>query len=45
MAMKLLSLDVKEQGIALCSVHPGFMRTEMTKNVGFDKYYDSGGGK
>src|ERR1700753_613347 len=45
MAMKLLSLDVKEQGIALCSVHPGFMRTEMTKNVGFDKFWETGGGK
>jgi hypothetical protein len=24
---------------------PGFMRTEMTKGVGFDKYYDAGGGE
>jgi NAD(P)-dependent dehydrogenase (short-subunit alcohol dehydrogenase family) len=45
MAMKLLSLDVKEKGIALCSIHPGFMRTGMTKGVGFDKYWESGGGK
>jgi len=43
MVMKLLSLDVEEKGIALCSVHPGFMRTEMTKSVGFDKAWDSGG--
>lgn len=44
MAMKLLSLDVKDHGIAVCSIHPGFMRTEMTKSVGFDKYWDDGGG-
>lgn len=24
---------------------PGFMRTEMTKGVGFDKFWDDGGGK
>ena len=23
---------------------PGFMRTEMTKGVGFDKFWDDGGG-
>jgi short-subunit dehydrogenase len=45
MIMNLLSWDVKEKEIALCSVHPGFMRTEMTKNVGFDKAWDSGGGE
>jgi len=45
MVMKLLSLDLLEKEIAVCSVHPGFMRTEMTKNVGFDKYWDSGGGE
>jgi len=43
MNMKLLSIDLKDNGIALCSVHPGFMRTEMTKGVGFDKFYDDGG--
>ena len=25
-------------------MQPGFMRTDMTKGVGYDKYYDSGGG-
>jgi short-subunit dehydrogenase len=40
-----LSLDLKAQGIAVGLVHPGFMRTEMTKSVGFDKYWDAGGGK
>lgn len=24
---------------------PGFMRTEMTKGVGFDKFWDDGGGR
>lgn len=43
MSAKLLSLDLKERGIAVASVHPGFMRTEMTKNVGFDKFWDDGG--
>lgn len=45
MVGKLLSLDLKEQGVVVSIVHPGFMRTEMTKGVGFDKYWDDGGGK
>lgn len=28
----------------LTDLQPGFMRTEMTKGVGFDKYWDAGGG-
>lgn len=40
---KLLSLDLKDAGIAVGMVHPGFMRTEMTKSVGFDKFWDAGG--
>jgi short-subunit dehydrogenase len=44
MVGKLLSLDLKPKGIAVGLVHPGFMRTEMTKGVGFDKYWDDGGG-
>jgi len=43
MVGKLLSLDLKEQGIIISIVHPGFMRTDMTKGVGFDKFYDDGG--
>jgi len=43
MVGKLLSLDLKDKGIAVGLVHPGFMRTEMTKSVGFDKFYDDGG--
>jgi NAD(P)-dependent dehydrogenase (short-subunit alcohol dehydrogenase family) len=45
MVGKLLSLDLKPQGIAVGLVHPGFMRTEMTKSVGFDKFWDAGGGE
>lgn len=40
MAGKLLSFDLKESGVAVGMVHPGFMRTEMTKGVGFDKFWD-----
>ncbi|OJI99891.1 hypothetical protein ASPVEDRAFT_883784 [Aspergillus versicolor CBS 583.65] len=43
MVGKLLSLDLKPSGVAVGLVHPGFMRTEMTKGVGFDKYWDAGG--
>lgn len=43
MSAKLLSLDLKERGVAVASVHPGFMRTEMTRGVGFDKFWDEGG--
>lgn len=45
MVGKLLSLDLKPSGVAVGLVHPGFMRTEMTKGVGFDKYWDAGGGE
>lgn len=43
MVGKLLSLDLKETGVAVGMVHPGFMRTEMTRSVGFDKFWDDGG--
>lgn len=43
MVGKLLSLDLKEKGIIISILHPGFMRTEMTAGVGFDKYWDDGG--
>ncbi|KAF7545832.1 hypothetical protein G7046_g9466 [Stylonectria norvegica] len=43
MVGKLLSLDLKDKGVVVSIVHPGFMRTEMTKGVGFDKYWDDGG--
>lgn len=43
MAGKLLSLDLKDAGVAVAMVHPGFMRTELTRSVGFDKFWDDGG--
>ncbi|GAM83143.1 hypothetical protein ANO11243_011290 [Dothideomycetidae sp. 11243] len=43
MVGKLLSLDLKEHGVAVGLLHPGFMRSEMTKSVGFDKFWDDGG--
>ncbi|KAJ7247397.1 oxidoreductase [Mycena haematopus] len=43
MVGKLLSLDLAERKIAVAIVHPGFMRTDMTKNVGYDQYWDAGG--
>ena len=43
MVGKLLSLDLKDEGVAVGLVHPAFMRTQMTKGVGFDKFWDSGG--
>ena len=45
MVGKLLSLDLRDMGIAVGIVHPGFMRTDMTKGVGFDKFWDDGGGE
>lgn len=45
MVGKLLSFDLKDHGVIVGMVHPGFMRTEMTKGVGFDKYWDEGGGE
>jgi len=44
MCAKLLSLDLKARGVSVGVVHPGFMRTDMTKGVGFDKFWDDGGG-
>ncbi|KAJ7581192.1 oxidoreductase-like protein [Mycena floridula] len=43
MVGKLLSLDLQDKGIIISIVHPGFMRTEMTAGVGYDKYWDDGG--
>ncbi|KYK60666.1 oxidoreductase, short chain dehydrogenase/reductase family superfamily [Drechmeria coniospora] len=45
MVGRLLSLDLAAQDIVVSIVHPGFMRTEMTAGVGFDKYWDDGGGE
>ncbi|KAK3394058.1 oxidoreductase [Podospora didyma] len=42
MVGKLLSLELQDKGIVVSIVHPGFMRTQMTHGVGFDKFWDSG---
>ena len=43
MVGKLLSFDLKESSVAVAMVHPGFMRTDLTRGVGFDKFWDDGG--
>lgn len=43
MVGKLLSIDLKDEDVAVGLVHPGFMRTEMTKNAGLDAHWDDGG--
>ncbi|KAK4049852.1 hypothetical protein OIV83_003908 [Microbotryomycetes sp. JL201] len=43
MAGKMLSIDLAQHGVTVVNVHPGFMRTDMTKSVGFDEFWDSGG--
>jgi len=40
MVGKQLSYDLEPLGIAVAIVHPSFMRTEMTKAVGFDSAWD-----
>lgn len=45
MAGKLLAIDLRDRGVVVSIIHPGFMRTEMTKGVGFDKHWDEGGGE
>jgi NAD(P)-dependent dehydrogenase (short-subunit alcohol dehydrogenase family) len=45
MVGKLLSLDLKNAGVVISIIHPGFMRSDMTKGVGFDKFWDDGGGE
>lgn len=37
MVGKLTSMNLKDDGVAVGMCHPGFMRTEMTAGVGFDK--------
>jgi len=43
MAGKLLANDLQRFGVTVAMIHPGFMRTDMTRNVGYDKAWDSGG--
>ncbi|GLB42631.1 putative enoyl-(Acyl carrier protein) reductase [Lyophyllum shimeji] len=43
MVGKLLAHDLYDRGVTVTMVHPGFMKTDMTKAVGFDQFYESGG--
>ena len=43
MLARLLALDLADKNVVVVPVHPGFMRTEMTAGVGYDKYWDEGG--
>ncbi|THH03733.1 hypothetical protein EW145_g6050 [Phellinidium pouzarii] len=43
MVGRLLAYDLAEEDVMIHICTPGFMRTDMTKGVGFDKFYDSGG--
>lgn len=38
---KILSLDLKPKGIAICNLHPGFLKTSMTE-IYKDKYDEFG---
>lgn len=41
---RLLGFDLKSKGITVAIIHPGFLKTEMTKGAGFEDAYESGGG-
>lgn len=43
MVGRLLSYDLKERDVIIVMIHPGFLKTEMTKKAGFDKFYDEMG--
>lgn len=45
MAGKLLAVDasLRKKEVTVVNLHPGFMRTEMTANIGYDKYWEAGG--
>ncbi|KAJ3901551.1 oxidoreductase [Lentinula edodes] len=43
MVGKLLSNDLYDKQVTVGLIHPGFMKTDMTKGVGYDEFYDSGG--
>ncbi|WWD16267.1 hypothetical protein CI109_100693 [Kwoniella shandongensis] len=39
----LLSYDLKESGVPIAMIHPGFLKTDMTKNAGMEEFYDKMG--
>ncbi|KAK3365188.1 oxidoreductase [Lasiosphaeria ovina] len=42
MVGRLLALELKDKGVIVSIVHPGFMRTQMTRSVGFEKFWNIG---
>lgn len=42
---KLLAYDLKDKGVAVAMIHPGFLKTEMTKGAGMEDAYEEGGGE
>jgi len=45
MVGKLLAIEFENEkkAITVAMIHPGFMKTDMTRGVGFDEFYESGG--
>ncbi|ORY76889.1 hypothetical protein BCR35DRAFT_305639 [Leucosporidium creatinivorum] len=43
MVGKLLSIDLAKKGVTVVNIHPGFMRTSMTRDIGYDQFWDEGG--
>ncbi|KII91324.1 hypothetical protein PLICRDRAFT_503995 [Plicaturopsis crispa FD-325 SS-3] len=43
MVGKLLSFELEKIGVTAVLIHPSFMKTDMVKNVGYDKFFESGG--
>jgi len=43
MVGKLLGFDLMDKGIAIAMIHPGFLKTEMTKGAGMEQFYDKMG--
>ncbi|WWD01011.1 hypothetical protein V866_007949 [Kwoniella sp. B9012] len=39
----LLSYDLKERGVSIAMIHPGFLKTEMTKDAGMEEFYEKMG--
>ncbi|WWC89673.1 uncharacterized protein L201_004598 [Kwoniella dendrophila CBS 6074] len=39
----LLSYDLKERGVSIAMIHPGFLKTGMTKDAGMEEFYDKMG--
>ncbi|WWC69096.1 uncharacterized protein I206_103032 [Kwoniella pini CBS 10737] len=39
----ILSYDLKERGITIAMIHPGFLKTGMTKDAGMEEFYEKMG--